>query len=230
MAVFTSGSVSSLPFGKDNFSDNDWATVIKACQMDAVPATWAVGDQKTMTINGTEYTVSILGKNHDNYSDGTGKAPLTFQLLHCYNTKYRMNGNDTNSGGWTSCQMRSLHLPAILALMPSEVQSALREVNKLTTGGSTSGTIITTADKLFLLSEVEVFGTLSNSRTGEGIRYDYYNKGYSNAKKSNGADSIYWLRSPRTSDSNNFCCVAAGGGASYYGPSNPAGVSFAFCF
>ena len=63
MAVFTSGSVMLPTVGKDNFSDNNWSTIIKACQMNAVPESWNVGDQKPMTINGIEYLVDIIGKN-----------------------------------------------------------------------------------------------------------------------------------------------------------------------
>lgn len=105
---------------KANFADNTWAQIIDACHKNKVPATWAVGNQKTMTINGTAYTIDIIGKNHDTYANG-GKAPLTFQLHDCYADRKMMNGGSTNSGGWTSCSMRQTDLPAILALMPTEV-------------------------------------------------------------------------------------------------------------
>lgn len=36
-----------------NFADNTWAQIIDACHKNKVPATWVVGNQKTMTINGT---------------------------------------------------------------------------------------------------------------------------------------------------------------------------------
>lgn len=143
------------------FANNTWAKIIKACQNKEVPETWVVGNQKAMTINGADYLIDIIGKNHDNYSDGSGKAPLTFQLHDCYGTQYAMNSSGTNRGGWKSCAMRSTHLPAILALMPTEVQNGIREVNKLTSAGSKSATINTTADKLFLLSEIEIFGSVS---------------------------------------------------------------------
>lgn len=165
-----------------NFADNTWAQIIDACHKNKVPATWAVGNQKTMTINGTAYVIDIIGKNHDDYADGSGKAPLTFQLHDCYADVNRMNSSNTNSGGWTSCAMRSTHLPAILALMPTEVQNGIREVNKLTSAGNQSSTINITADKLFLLSEIEIFGSVSYSKSGEGTQYDYYKAGNSKVK------------------------------------------------
>ena len=215
---------------KANFADNTWAQIIDACHKNKVPDTWAVGNSKTMLINGTEYQIDIIGKGHDDYADGSGKAPLTFQLHDCYGETKNMNSSNTNSGGWTSCAMRSTHLPAILALMPTEVQNGIREVNKLTSAGSQSATINTTADKLFLLSEIEIFGSVSYSKSGEGTQYDYYKAGNSKVKKYNGSAGSWWERSPYGSNSTFFCCVGSDGSAHYPYASYALGVAFGFCF
>ena len=235
----TSGSVNvvsgttsyalTLSFLKDKFADNDWASIIAACHSGSVPSSWVAGNSKTMTINGTSYQVDIIGKNHDTYASG-GKAPLTFQLHDCYADTKQMNSSNTNSGGWTSCAMRQTHLPAILALMPTEVQNGIREVNKLTSAGSQSSTINTTADKLFLLSEVEIFGSTTNSAAGEGTQYDYYKAGNSKSKNRNGSASTWWERSPRASNSSYFCLVFGSGLAYYDYASRDHGVAFGFCF
>ena len=211
------------------FSNNSWEAIIAACQSGNVPDSWAVGDSKTMTINGTDYQIDIIDKNHDTYTAG-GTAPLTFQLHDCYGTKYAMNSSNTNSGGWTSCAMRSTHLPAILALMPTEVKNGIREVNKLTSAGSKSATINTTADKLFLLSEVEIFGSTTSSEAGEGTQYDYYKAGNSKVKKRNGSAAYWWERSPRASNSTRFCVVNSDGVAKTVGARYAYGVPFCFCF
>jgi hypothetical protein len=216
------------------FANNTWEEIALACQTGAVPDSWAVGDQKTMTINGTDYTIDIIGKNHDDYADGSGKAPLTFQLHECYATDYQMNTSSTNDGGWGSSYMRNTRLQKnILPLMPSEVQAALREVRKQTSQGKKSETIVTTSDKLFLLSEVEVLGTTKQSYSGEGSRYAYYTNG-GTATKRNITESeniSWWLRSPAKSYSSTFVTVV------YYGTDSSStdattitGVSFAFCF
>ena len=212
-----------------NFADNTWEKIIDACQRGAVPETWAVGNQKTMTINGISYQIDIIGKDHDTYAAG-GTAPLTFQLHDCYGETKNMNSSNTNSGGWTSCAMRSTHLPAILALMPTEVQNGIREVNKLTSAGSKSSTINTTADKLFLLSEVEIFGSTTYSAAGEGTQYDYYKAGNSKVKKRNGSAASWWERSPYASNSTRFCLVYSDGDVEANSASRAGGVAFAFCF
>ena len=212
-----------------NFADNTWEQIIAVCQKKIVPPTWKVGDQKAMTIGGTDYLIDIIGINHDTYTAG-GTAPLTFQLHDCYGETKNMNSSNTNSGGWTSCAMRSTHLPAILALMPTGVQSGIREVNKLTSAGNKSSTINTTADKLFLLSEVEILGSTPISAAGEGTQYDYYKAGNSKVKKQNGSATVWWERSPRVVSSTDFCVVSSNGDANYGKASVARGVAFGFCF
>ena len=221
----------TVSFLDDTFANNDWSAIIAACQSGSVPSTWVVGNSKTMTINGTSYQIDIIGKNHDTYTAG-GTAPLTFQLHDCYGTKYQMNSSNTNSGGWTSCAMRSTHLPAILALMPSEVQAGIKEVNKLTSAGSQSSTINTTADKLFLLSEIEIFGSTTYSKSGEGSQYAYYSAGNSKVKNFSGSANGWWERSPYGSNSTGFCYVDSNGTASNRtaSASYSRGVAFGFCF
>lgn len=220
----------SIPPIDATFANNTWESVIAACQLKLVPSTWAVGDQLTMTIGGTSYLVDIIGKNHDNYADGSGKAPLTFQLHDCYNTLYRMNDTATNVGGWASSLMRTTHLPAIMALMPAEVQAGIREVHKLTSIGSANSTIGTTADKLFLLSEAEVRNNLWETFSGEGVRYDYY-KEINSVKHFNGTANFWWTRSPRNAYTSQFCYMTTGNNSSSNASaSSSLGVAFAFCF
>ena len=211
------------------FANNTWEQIIEACHNNEVPDTWKVADQKPMTINGVDYLIDIIGKNHDTYAAG-GKAPLTFQLHDCYADKKAMNSSNTNSGGWKNSAMRTTHLPAILALMPTEVQNGIREVSKKASVGGESSTIETVSDKLFLLSEVEIFGSTSYSVSGEGTQYAYYKAGNSKVKNVSGSANHWWERSPHASDAARFCFVDKSGGAIYNYASKPYGVAFGFCF
>lgn len=214
----------------DNFPDNTWAQIIDACQKRQIPVSWKVKNQKAMTIGGTDYLIDIIGKDHDDYADGTGKAPLTFQLHDCYATKYRMASSRSNATGWSACEMRSTSLPAIFALMPEEVQAATRTVNKLTSAGNKSTEIVTTADKLFLPSEIEVFGFIDSSAPGEGAMYDYYAEGGSKMKYLGTKTSVWLLRGPRVSSAISYCSVSTGGNPTENTGTSSSGVAFAFCF
>lgn len=215
---------------ESNFAGNTWEQIIEVCQKKIVPPTWKVGDQKAMTIGGAEYLIDIIGINHDDYSDGSGKAPFTFQLHDCYGVLKNMNSSNTNVGGWADCIMRTEHLPAILATMPPEAQNGIREVNKLTSAGNKSTTIDTTADKLFLLSEIEIFGAVTYSVTGEGVQYDYYKTGGSTVKNYRGSERTWRERSPYASGSTYFCVVDSSGSANRYRTEETYGVPFCFCF
>ena len=208
------------------FYENTWESVIYACQTRRVPASWYVGDQLTMTIDGKIFLVGIIGKNHDTYADGSGKAPLTFRLYTAYNPSYPMNSTATNVGGWHSSTMRTATLPAILAKMPSAVQAAIKPVKKLTSAGDRGSNIITSVDKLFLLSAVELLGEVGYSAPGEGTQYAYYAAGYK--KNQIGLDS--WTRSPVLSANNAFQTLTASDGYSMRSADWLCPISFAFCF
>ena len=141
-----------------------------------------------------------------------------------------MNSTGTNSGSWRLCQMRLDGLPDILARMPVAVQDGIRAVSKRSAGSLDKSTIEVTSDQLFLLSEVELFGTCSNSVVGEGVQYAYYAAGNSKIKK-HGGSAIKWMtRSPHDDHDSYFCAVDNTGLASYMSPNELCYASPAFCF
>ena len=212
------------------FANNTWEQIIEACHNNEVPETWKVADQKPMTINGVDYQIDIIGKNHDDYSDGSGKAPLTFQLHDCYKLAKAMHSTAANTMGWTQCSMRVEHLPIILKQMPADVQSGIREVNKISSSGGKKPSLETTKDNLFLLSEVEVFGSSSNSLSGEGTQYDYYKAGNSTVKNFNGSAYDWWERSPTANSTRYYCNVKSTGSSVNSSANVTRGVAFGFSF
>lgn len=216
------------------FANNSWEQIIAACQTRQIPDTWNVGDQKPMTIDGTDYSIDIIGGGHDEYSDGSGLAPLTFQLHEVYSSNYPMNGSAVNNTSWQSSAMRVTHLQSLLAKMPPEVQSAIKEVNKLTSKGNKSSEIIQTSDKLFLLSEIEIVGASNSSFYGEGGQYAYYrtNDKVKRLTQDRGGSTVaWWLRSPSRIDGGAFCAVNQSGDIAKYNANyTTVYVAPAFCF
>lgn len=213
------------------FENNDWSSIIEACQNNEVPETWVADGScyKDMLIGGKNYRIDIIGKNHDIYAAG-GTAPLTFQMHDCYTENKQMNSSNTNSGGWQNSAMRTTHLPAILNMMPAEVKAAIRDVQKKSSAGNQSSSIQTTNDKLFLLSEIEIFGSTTYSSAGEGTQYAYYQAGNSKVKNLNGGAYRWWERSPNSIDTTYFCYVNIYGNAGANYAITSRGVAFGFCF
>ena len=120
----------------------------------------------------------------------------------------------------------------LLPTLPSDLQAVLKSVNKKTSAGSQSSTINTNSMKLFLFSEIEIFGSTTYSKAGEGSQYSYFATAANRIKylaNGSGSASWWWERSPKGSGSNDFCSVDSGGGADYDGAYSAGGVCFGFC-
>lgn len=208
-------------------NDTTWENINMVSKLGMAKQFWSVGDTKTISVNDTNYEFQIIGFNHDDKTAG-GKAGITFQMVDCLSTIYNMNSSNTNNGGWKNSAMRS-RMSTFLSQLPSDLQSVIKAVNKLVSVGNNTSTIETVSDKLFLLSEVEIFGSTTYSFAGEGSQYDWYKAGNTKVKKVNGSENDWWERSPRSGDTNSFCIVNSSGDANYYYASYSHGVSFGFC-
>ena len=205
-----------------------WDVIDSISKSGNAASIWNVGDKKTISIGGTDYQFQIIGFNHDTKTAG-GIAGITFQMVDCMNAVERMNETISNFGGWGKCEMRNSVMNSIFSRLPVDLQKVIKAVNKLTSAGDESATINTTSDKLFLLSEVEIFGSTTNSFAGEGSQYDWYKAGNTKVKKFNGSARWWWERSPYTTSRKSFCGVDDDGVARSGDASYTQGVSFAFC-
>ena len=159
-----------------------------------------------------------------------------------------MNASGTNSGGWKSSQMRtnicgtslSSYSGTIIAVIPAALRAVLKSVTKYTNntangGGSTASYVTATTDYFFLLSEFEVFGSISYGNTNEKnkqAQYAYYSAGNSKIKyKHNGTSTaaFWWLRSPYASNSYFFVHVYTDGKVSYSDANTSLGFTPGFC-
>ena len=203
-------------------------------------------------IIGFNHNASLEGTNRIHFQ--LAKTALSGGTDVCfrddsYNNKvsttgyFSMNRSATNSGGWKSSQMRtkicgtslSSYSGTIIAVIPAALRAVLKSVTKYTDntangGGSTASYVTATTDYFFLLSEFEVFGSISYGNTNEKnkqAQYAYYSAGNSKIKyKHNGTTTaaFWWLRSPDASVSSFFVFVSTNGGVNV----NNAGYSIGF--
>lgn len=212
----------------DNLNDTDWADIDICGRLGMAQQFFKVGDSKTVNIGGTNYEVQIIGFNHDDKVSG-GKAAYSFQLVDCLNQTQQMNTSNTNTGGWNGSAMRG-RMSTYKSQLPAALRNVIKTVKKKsgTGGGSSSGTQQTN-DDLFLLSEIEIFGTTTYSVAGEGTQYEWYKAGNSRIKKVNGSANTWWERSPYSGTTNIFCFVDSSGNANNFYANGSGGVSFGFC-
>ena len=146
-----------------------------------------------------------------------------------------MNSSNTNSGGWKSCARRTWCNNVYYNALPSAWKSIVKTVNKKsgTGGGNSSGTE-TTQDKIFLASEIEIFGSTAYSVSGEGTQYQYYKNATANRYKmpkltSSSVSHIYWERSPYSGNASYFCSVSGNGNANFNSAYFAGGVAPCLC-
>lgn len=217
-----------------------------------------------LTLSNFTTCAFIIGFNHNSSVEGSGRIHFQLaktalsggkDVALCdssYNSPvsttgyFSMNSSNTNSGGWKSSQMRTKicgtsltsYSGTIIAVIPAELRSVLKPVTKYTDnrGKSTAASAVTaTTDYFFLLSEYEVFGSISYGNSNESSKqkqYDYYSAGNSKIKYRHDATTtvVFWmLRSPSNNSSYGFTNVntdgtLAGGVAGY-----SAGFAPGFC-
>ena len=189
-------------------------------------------DDLVTSINGhTKAAITLLQKNclmdatsSSNSNNGSNDTERGY-----------MNSSATNSGGWKSCARRTWCNNVYYNALPSAWKSIVKTVNKKsgTGGGSSSGTE-TTQDKIFLASEIEIFGSTTYSVSGEGTQYQYYKNATANRYKmpkwnSSSVSHIYWERSPGSGGASLFCTVDYRGSASSNSANAARGVSPCLC-
>ena len=111
-------------------NNNSWETISKVSQMGLAAQYWAVGDTKTITINGRVGNTTfsnlsidtfILGFNHNSSREGAnrihfkigkisgvqvGLVDSSYSSQVSTSGKFTMNTSNTNSGGWNGSHMR----------------------------------------------------------------------------------------------------------------------------
>lgn len=190
---------------------------------DDVTERFGVGDYKTIELyTGETVKIILLDTDKDKLAEGEGNAKTTFGILVC-DGLFRMNKENTNRTSWKDCEMRT-RMERILRLLPEVIRNNIKPVLKKTSAGGGSRDIITTTDKCFLFSEVEIRGEVQYSRPGEGEQYEYFV-----SDEGRNFDDYKWLRSPCCNGSYFFCYVYSSGYSYNNFAGGSVGVAFGFC-
>ena len=87
-------------------ANNTWAQIDEACSLGIAESFWEIGDEKSFTINSKPHTAVILDFNHDDLSDGSGKAAITFGMKGVYGS-YIWNSDKINQRYYKDADIRS---------------------------------------------------------------------------------------------------------------------------
>lgn len=245
----------------NTLNSNSWATIKAVSDAGQGDNYWDVGDTKSITINGqvgnTNFSnlsinVYIIGFNHNSAREGSnrihfkigkiggtqvGLCDAQYSNYQSGNGYFNMNPNNSNSGGWASCHMRTTILGSdasptsprantLLAALPADLRAVMKPITKYSdnTGGgnNTASYVTSTTDYLPLLAEFEIHGARTYANSAEQNyqqQYAYYQAGNSKVHykhNATGTAASAWCRSVNATYSNYFCLVSADGYPNYY--------------
>ena len=207
-----------------------WAEVQARIQNGTFGSLVNVGETKSFVMNGRTYRAEVVAIN-----DGTGSAAswypdktVDFICIELYETAYKYNSTNTNTGGFPSSALRGTLVNTLYPLLPSDLKDVIiaKSHSYIT---STSGAMSTDVTKLWLPTYYEIAGSANTYAPGETASN---NKAYTLASKSkfrNGqGSSIWWLGSLRSSVTTAFWYVSTSGELGSNGASNEYGVPVCF--
>ena len=137
-------------------------------------------------------------------------------------TQQKFNSTNVSVGGWKDSELRTYINGTLYNSLPSDLQNVITTTKVISGHGKNSGeTNFETQDKLYLLSNEEIYSDFASSSNaqydtsvGTSKQLDYYkNQGvtwntYAGAiKQYNGSNNYWWLRSTNSSTSAAFLRV-----------------------
>ena len=207
-----------------SFATDSWETIITAVKENNI-SKYKVGDTKTIDM-GTYGTHTLRIANTSTPSEcstaGFSQTACGFVLEFAdIITTHKMKDTDTNVGGWPATSMRTFVNNDIYNAIPEEIKNAIIDTTVVSGHGKNDTENFTSTDKLYLLTQKEIYTDLSNkwdSAKDLTRTLDYYTSigvttsNISGAIKKNGTSvSNWWLRAALSTNTRYFLFVYSDG-------------------
>lgn len=217
--------------------NNSWETIRAVCEAGTAANYWALGDTKTdVGTDNVTRTFRICDMS------GLYGKHVVFEQVELTNDRYVWNvqtntDEDSCYNNYDISNMRSTHLPAVLAKYSSDLQGQLTNTTYKVAKNGTSSTLLDLTDKLFLPAERELFASRTYSRTEEWnalTRFALYalpandNATFRIKYDPSNTARTYWERSPYSGNTHHVCNVYTDGNA--YGSYAYGNYRVAPCF
>ncbi len=231
------------------FANATWDQIAEFSAAGTAEEHFQLNDTKDITLNfsdGTAETVTlrIIGFNHDDLTDGSGKAGITIACKEGMINPLMIPSTSNSGAAWDACVWRSiLNSGEGWNALPADLKTNIKSVTKISNKYETSSHL-STNDKVWLLSWTELgFAPDANYCPGDqGEMYPVYTYAADKTaahsdkvvKTTKNASCIYATRSHWQQYYNSFAIVQADGSYRYASHDNPAGyypqkAVFGFC-
>ena len=187
---------------------------------------WAVGDTRTVQLSAMSNTVVnhshaaqkvdlvLMHAGGYELADGSTCNFVVGQKDSLAEVGY-MNLHMTNSGSWDGSDRRVWCNSTYKNAIPSTLQPIFKQFKTITLEASEGKTLKTSLDYFALPAEKEV-GSRNWSSSAEFnalFQFDWYKTASNRIKKLgiSGSTDLWWRRSPRYTNSSDFCCTESSG-------------------
>ena len=225
----TSDFLFPLNFPLTNLDNISWSRIDEIGRAGKARTFFALGaTKKDYMKNGFVAEYQIMDFDHDDLADGSGKAPISWDMIALYKDEIYMKRN-SESSCWDECDGRTFLNGEFYDNMSDELRAIVKPVWKLT--ANKNGEIVKSKDYVWLKSEKELFGRAIYSNDGEGHWYALFMQENFPWFKLNGENEKdwQWLRSVRAGLTNFFCIVYSGGSPYVNASGSSYGVAPDFC-
>ena len=197
-----------------------WAELKKMAQAGTISQVLSEGDLIPIRLaSGEENAIRVT-------HDQTGNMFFVFEK--CLDKPFFMNPDATNVGGWAKSEMRAYLNGEIAKQLPDDLLESIEPIS--IEQEMPVMTCVKSRDKLFLLSEEQIFGEnkYSNPERGFSQLKTFEGLQRRRTKSWSGKPSWWWLRSPY-SGNTYFVNVSSGGAVGCTGADGSGGVAPSFC-
>ena len=211
-----------------SFANDSWTTIANNVR-NGLGYKYNVGDEKEVSIGGTNYTVRVANNTTPSEcsNEGFSQTACGFVVEFVDIVEYRqMNGSHTNVGGWPAMKLHGYANGDFFNKLPEELRNAIINTTVVSGHGWSNSSSNRSdgnwesQDKIYLLNTTEVWsGSMSRDRGYNKTRQlDYYkSKGVTTSnyfdaiKQYNNSDSTWWLRAADSDENYDFFVVDSSG-------------------
>ena len=193
-----------------------WAELKKMAQAGTISQVLSEGDLIPIRLaDGEENAIRVT-------HDQTGNMFFVFE--NCLDKPFFMNRNATNAGGWARSKMRAYLNGEIAKQLPDDLLESIEPIS--VEQRMPDEAYAKSRDKLFLLSEEQVFGkSRLNSIPEKGVSQLRIFEG----SQEYGKPFWWWLCSPYSGNTGSFVSVYSSGAVDFNFAPSSGGVAPGFC-
>lgn len=209
---------------KVTFANGSWADIVRVANAGEAKNYFAVGDTRTMNLGFATTEVMILGFDHDDLADGSGKAAISIGMVNTTTTSVQPASTGSGYRGNANLYNR---FTTDRNNLPAEVKESIKTVKKKTTVLNGTAIELTTYDEtLFPLGYTELGDTRNYPAWCPSDGSAVYEAVTKKLFKFN-SNNDFWVRN--SAETSGWCTMINAGGYMFSEKRSTGYMRYGFC-